>query len=288
MELLRTLDAVAEQGTLTRAASFLRVTQPAITSQIKRLQEILRVPIFSRESGARGLTPEAAKLLPVVRRILALNDQLLLETRGSNSKSAISVGLAMFYSCAYLTKFLEVLKESHPALDVQIETASSADLKPGIQNLVYDLVVKVGEAPERYVAVHEWPEPVGWVAAHDFVASPTKPVPVISMPKNNAQGMGLRLLTQGGGTYSVPIIAHDWHSLLSALRAGRGVAVLPLRYLQPDLRVLRTSFLPDVPDHRVGIYVSDQSQSDTLVELANVLHRLAFPLPQPKRAGGAA
>ena len=64
---LRAFVTVAHEGNLTRAAETLHVTQPAVSLQIKLLQERLNLTLFTRTSAGMKLTNEGSKLLPVTR-----------------------------------------------------------------------------------------------------------------------------------------------------------------------------------------------------------------------------
>ena len=61
---LRAFVTVAREGNLTRAAALLHVTQPAVSLQIKTLQERLQLQLFVRSAAGMRLTAEGSKLLP--------------------------------------------------------------------------------------------------------------------------------------------------------------------------------------------------------------------------------
>ena len=68
---LRSFAAVAELGQLTRAAERLHVSQPALSAQIKALEDELSVALFDRGSGGMSLTAAGRQLLPDAERIIA-------------------------------------------------------------------------------------------------------------------------------------------------------------------------------------------------------------------------
>src|SRR4051794_1852588 len=69
--LLRAFVTVAREGNLTRAAARLHLTQPAVSLQIKNLQEMLGVVLFARTSHGLLLTRDGEALLPHAERALA-------------------------------------------------------------------------------------------------------------------------------------------------------------------------------------------------------------------------
>src|SRR5262245_3216364 len=76
-ELLRTLIAVVDLRSFTKAAQSLGVTQPAVSAQIKRLQCLLGVDLLDKRSPGVSLTPAGEVVVNYARRLLSINDQIL-------------------------------------------------------------------------------------------------------------------------------------------------------------------------------------------------------------------
>jgi DNA-binding transcriptional LysR family regulator len=68
---LRSFAAVAESGHLTRAADRLHISQPALSAQIKALEDELGVALFERLSTGMELTPAGRKLLPEAQKVVS-------------------------------------------------------------------------------------------------------------------------------------------------------------------------------------------------------------------------
>src|SRR5215468_6861840 len=73
-ELLRTFVAVADLRSFTRAANSLGITQPAVSAQIKRLQQLLAGDLMDKRVPGVSLTPNGEAVLGHARRMLAIND----------------------------------------------------------------------------------------------------------------------------------------------------------------------------------------------------------------------
>ncbi|SHI14548.1 LysR family transcriptional regulator [Pollutimonas bauzanensis] len=76
---IRAFVTVARVGNLTRAAQALNLTQPAVTAQIKALEQSLGVALFDRSAGKFALAKAGATLLPTAEAVLALGTQLKSE-----------------------------------------------------------------------------------------------------------------------------------------------------------------------------------------------------------------
>ena len=76
-ELLRTLVAVVDLRSFTKAAQSLGVTQPAVSAQIKRLQGLLGADLLDKSAPGVSLTSSGELVVNYARRLLSINDQIL-------------------------------------------------------------------------------------------------------------------------------------------------------------------------------------------------------------------
>ncbi|MEV5726225.1 LysR family transcriptional regulator [Streptomyces pharetrae] len=98
--LLRYFMAVAEEGTLTRAAQRLFVSQPALTKQIRQLETQLGVRLFTRSRTGMTVTQPGRILAERVPALLAAWDQVLRETKGAASRATRSLRVGFLGSAA--------------------------------------------------------------------------------------------------------------------------------------------------------------------------------------------
>ncbi|MEV0820141.1 LysR family transcriptional regulator [Nonomuraea rubra] len=98
--LLRYFAAVAEEGGLTRAAQRLYVSQPALTKQIKQLEERLGVRLFTRSKSGMALTGPGRALAERVPELLATWDRALRETRRAAGRAARVLRVGFLASAA--------------------------------------------------------------------------------------------------------------------------------------------------------------------------------------------
>ncbi|SAL76093.1 LysR family transcriptional regulator [Caballeronia choica] len=136
--LLRAFAAVAREGNLTRAAAQLHLTQPAVSLQIKNLQEALGVVLFSRTSHGLLLTRDGEALLPHAERALAAANDVWRAAAALRHvvRGRLRIGTILDPDFLRLGGFLRQLVETYP----QIETA----LRHGMSGWVRERV-KAGD-----------------------------------------------------------------------------------------------------------------------------------------------
>ena len=77
LDQLRTFVAIAETGSFTKAADVVHKTQSAVSMQMRRLEERIGKPIFSRDGRASKLTEDGERLLGYARRMVRLSDETM-------------------------------------------------------------------------------------------------------------------------------------------------------------------------------------------------------------------
>ncbi|HQR52018.1 MAG TPA: LysR family transcriptional regulator [Burkholderiales bacterium] len=119
---LRTFAAVAEFGHVTRAAEKVHISQPAVSAQIKALEEELGVPLFDRMPTGMVLTAPGRRLLALAERVLAAAQDLKAEARALAGTVAgrLRIGTVADPESIRLGEFLSRAVELHPLLELDI------------------------------------------------------------------------------------------------------------------------------------------------------------------------
>jgi DNA-binding transcriptional LysR family regulator len=119
---LRSFLAVAELGHLTRAAERLHVSQPALSAQIKALEDELSVVLFERGAAGMTLTAAGRQLLPEAERVVAAAQSLRSQALALQGEIAGRVRLGTV-SDPDLTRLPDVLRRAvdrFPLLDIDV------------------------------------------------------------------------------------------------------------------------------------------------------------------------
>jgi DNA-binding transcriptional LysR family regulator len=146
---LQVFHAVAKQMSFTKAAETLFMTQPAVTFQIKQLEEHFNARLFERGHGRIGLTPAGEIVLEYAERILSLSAEL--ETRLREMTGRLSgpllIGASTTIAEFLLPRVLGEFKSLHPEVQPKLVVANSE----AIENRVAEHTLDIGliEAPSH-------------------------------------------------------------------------------------------------------------------------------------------
>src|SRR5882672_2232086 len=125
---LRTFIAIAETGSFTKAADVVNKTQSAVSMQMKRLEERLERPIFSRDGRASKLTEDGQRLLDYARRIVKLNVETLAAFSDAALSGRVRLGVPDDYADRYLPEIMARFSRSHPEVELTVLCEPTARL----------------------------------------------------------------------------------------------------------------------------------------------------------------
>lgn len=151
---LQTFAAVAEFGSVSRAASAIGLAQPAVTQLIADLERLLECQLFQRHARGMRMTATGRELLPYVLRALASLEggAQFVAFRHTNAHRIVRVGAIMGAITGLLVRALPAFSESESNIMVQLQEADAMQTSALIARREVDLMLC------RESAV--WPE--GW------------------------------------------------------------------------------------------------------------------------------
>lgn len=146
---LQVFHAVAKHLSFTRAADALFMTQPAVTFQVKQLEEQYGTRLFERRHGSIALTPAGEVALQYAERILALSDEM--DTRigemTGEMRGPLLVGASTTIAEFMLPRVLGEFNALYPQVRARLIVANSESIESRISELTLD--VGLIEAPSK-------------------------------------------------------------------------------------------------------------------------------------------
>ena len=263
------LDAVATEGTFARAAERLGYTQSAVSQQIAALERAVGEKVFDRPGGPRAveLTPFGVELLrggrDLLARVAALADDL--DRFRSGHAGRLTIGTFQSVSSAVLPMVLGRFRAAHPDVEVQLfETDVDEELEEHLERGQTEVSFLVGEVAEPAISGFEsrllltdpfvliarpGQFPSGPVSLDDFADEP-----LIGQHPNSCQLLNEAGLRSAGLDPSYVFRSNDNGTVAAMVRAGMGVAVMPLLCTEPeDPRTELHPLDPPIPGRQVSI-----------------------------------
>lgn len=242
---LAALEAVVEEGTFARAAERLGYTQSAVSQQIAGLERVVGERVFDRPGGPRPveLTPIGGELLrhgrQILRRIDAIDDELERFRHGEVGR--LTVGTFQSVSATVLPLLVGRLRDEHPALEINaFESDRDHELEERLAGGQLDLSFMVGEPQPEFEARRLVTDPFVLIARPgQFPSGPVSLAaiadePMVGQHENSCQLLNEAGLRAAGLEPAYVFRTNDNGTVAAMVRAGMGVAILPILCTEPE------------------------------------------------------
>jgi DNA-binding transcriptional LysR family regulator len=256
-ELLRTLVAVVDLRSFTKAAISLGVTQPAVSAQIKRLQSLLDADLLDKSAPGVSLTSAGELVVNYARRLLSINDQILDLAMPRLAPATLRIGTTGDVMAEGISQGLARARMQQPILRFRVHADSLDALLRSLRAGELELVVWMSVTGPAQECRHSWTEDLVWVRGAGLRLDPPRPVPLVSYGDDCLfTRSATRALAEAGMDCERAFVGSSLPGVAAAVAAGIGVMALPRsRANRPGLVVWDNAPLPPLPGLAAGIYV---------------------------------
>jgi LysR family transcriptional regulator, regulator of gene expression of beta-lactamase len=170
---LRAFEASARQLSFTRAGLELRVTQAAVSHQVKSLEELLGVQLFRRLPRGLALTDEGQALVPVLAESFGRIRATLDRFENGHFREVVIVGVVGTFATGWLLPRLQAFCAAHPYIDLRILTNNN---RVDIAGEGLDYAIRFGDGSWHGTdATHLLAAPLSPVCAAEIAARLRQP-----------------------------------------------------------------------------------------------------------------
>jgi len=140
---IEVIRAVIRTGSLTDAARFLGVSQPAVSSTLKQAAEVASFPLFRREQGRLAPTSEALALLPDLDRIVqtVVRLEALMNDVRVGSAGSVRIAVTPALATSLMPAALQAFGARHPNVRIVVDTLLNADSVDSVRAGMADLAL---------------------------------------------------------------------------------------------------------------------------------------------------
>lgn len=289
---LRYFVAIAEQGSLTRAASFLHVAQPALSLHLRNMEEELGTPLLSRSPRGVSVTEAGSILLRNARTII---NQLALvedEIRGHerDPSGEVRMGLPGTISQILAVPLIIAARHKYPGIKLQVSEAMSGFVQNWMRDGTVDLAILYGKGEGSGIATQKLFEeqlylfgPTRGALAHLLSAdapavgfAEAMELPVILPSKGHGlRDQIARAAEQVDVEVRTIIDVDSYGNIKTLVEQGLGFSILPENAIAAEVAANRLRFWPlRDPQLRRRVYLAN-SLERPMTSAVSAIHRLA-------------
>lgn len=263
---LRYFVALAEEGNFTRAAARVRVAQPSLSQQIRKLEEELGCRLVARLNRRAVLTEAGREFLPCARNILQelRRARQSVEAISGPPQGRVSIGILPTIAPFIIGQLYETIRAAHPRVELRVIEQVTHNLIQALEEGELDLALL--STCDSSGTLEK--EPVGKERLH-LVTHPGHPLwetaspnwqrladePFLMLHETNCLARQIRSWLTSVEVPPVRVFPTlQLETTLAIIRTGTGASLVPTMALPPknDTRLRVESHLPESPEREIN------------------------------------
>lgn len=287
LRLLQAFIVLVQTGSFSETSRRLGRTQPAVSLQLQRLEQVTGAPLFTRVGRKLVLTDHGEVVLGYARTIMSLQNELLARLAEPKIDGQVILGTPDLYAAYLLPAILSDFRRAYPNVNVELRCALSSKLMSALGQDEIDLAMVTGmPAFKNGELVAQ--EQLVWVTGETSAVHNENPVPLAMLPPGNIfRDFGLAALERIGRTWRLSCVSESIGGLQAAVFAGIAVSVVGRSSVLPGMRELgRSDSFPTLPKVDLMLYRAARRPNPAAEAMANfiVRHFANSPLAPMGRA----
>jgi DNA-binding transcriptional LysR family regulator len=272
-DVLRTFLAVIDLGSFTKAGQLLGRTQPAISLQIRKLEELVSLKLMDTSGRNIVLTREGENLARYARQLLVMNDEIVARLHKKESTGSLRVGLPTDYAISFFQTALGNFAKAHPEVQLSIHCEISDVLLPLFARDELDVVVAMFDGQPPPGLIYTWAERPLWTVGAGSNAHTQSTVPIAAHPEGcHYRDRMVGGLDQIGKPWRITFCSPGINGIQEAVQSGLAVTALTQRTLLRGMRVLsEKDGFPPLADIHVGMFFKSTGASTAALLLVNYI-----------------
>jgi DNA-binding transcriptional LysR family regulator len=248
IDILRAFVAVVEARGFTRAAEELGRTQPTISLQVKRLEELVEAPLF-KKGGRFELSPAGEVCFDYGKRLLRMHDDMLDELGRNNPNDAMRIGMPGEFAAILAPRLNELRANPQVTTTFEVIIDSSQALSAAFRQNALDVAFIVGTGESEPNRIEQWRGQLRWFGKTFEDEQEDRPLPLVLPPQGwLLHEAAIGALRAQERRFEIVCTCSSFAVLAAAAAAGLGVTPM-IDGLEPDgLDACADRRLPPLPE----------------------------------------
>ena len=290
---------LANEGSFSKAAETLNITQPSLSQYIKKIEVEIGQPLFDRTNGDVRITDAGRVYIEAGKKILDIEHQMenSFTDLAENKTGSLIIGAAPYRAASMMPIIAKQFQILHPGIHLVVREGTTAELVEGMEHGEYDLALTLMPIDKRVFNYEKVVEEELILAVPGsyplFLTTTVKGRKHPAVEASVLDGSRLVMLTDAQFmqkqlenliidyklNVSTAAIVKSLEAQIEFVKAGVGMALMPSgieRFCKPGDAVFY-SFIAPLPKREVVvIWRKDQKLSKTAEELKEVIHNIKW------------
>ncbi|RDV29104.1 LysR family transcriptional regulator [Alteromonas aestuariivivens] len=241
---LRTFVSVIELGGYAKAGELLGRSQPAISLQIKKLEEQTGRKLFTKVGQRHLPSPDGNWLYPKAKEMLAMNDAIFRSLNPAPLSGRLRLGIPNEFASTLLPGLIGEFSKRYPDVSLEVTSALSRDLLAPARRNSFDLILALVNPKQQTDGQRVIEDDMVWVGdpSHSLVGDN---ISLVLAPDGCMyRSRVIEQLKQQTRAWKIAYTNADLSGLVAAIQEGLGITALARSSMPSQLTVLQHPYLP--------------------------------------------
>ncbi|GEK53886.1 LysR family transcriptional regulator [Pseudoalteromonas espejiana] len=231
---LRTFVMVVEVGGFAKAGDLLGLSQPAVSLQIKRLEDLLGYKLFKKQGQRQVLNQYGELLLPMAKQMMQHNDAILQQFTSESITGKVRLGIPSEFAARILPSIIGDFVALYPEVSLEVKSRLSKHLLSASRQDQFDLVLALNEQLNSDKFPIFMQDELVWVG--DLALAKNEVITLVTAPEGCIyRRRATDALKSAGIKYRIVYSNADLTGLIAAIKEGLGITVLAKSTVPSDL-----------------------------------------------------
>ena len=267
LRLLQAFIILVETGSVSETARRIGRTQPAVTLQIKRLEEAVNATLFDNVGRKLVLTSNGELLLGYARTIMSLQSEAMARIAAPKLSGRVVLGVPDLYAAYIMPEILSRFFSAFPDVEIEIRTQLSSPLIASLEKGEIDLALVTGMRAfsEGQIVAQE---PLVWVTGTNRSMHDKNPVPLALLPTGNVfRDLALAGLEVTGRKWKVSLVSTSISGLHAAVLSGFAVSAIA----KSSIILGEADSFPELPSVDLVLYRAGNSKNAAVDAMGDMI-----------------
>jgi DNA-binding transcriptional LysR family regulator len=268
---LRTFVMIVDVGGFAKAGDFLGLSQPAVSLQIKRLEDVLGYKLFKKQGQRQVLNQYGELLLPMAKQMMQYNDAILQQFTSESITGKVRLGIPSEFAARILPSIIGDFVALYPEVSLEVKSRLSKHLLSASRQDQFDLVLALNEQLTSSKFPIFMQDQLVWVG--DLNQAQNQVVTLVTAPEGCIyRRRATDALKSAGIKYRIVYSNADLTGLIAALKEGLGITVLAKSTVPSELNYqVHTKHLPALGNIGISLVKSSGESENAVDKLAEFI-----------------
>jgi len=241
---LRTFVTVVDVGGYAKAGEKIGLSQPAVSLQIKRLEQQLSKRLFAKQGQRQIVNRDGLSLYKTAQTMLDLNDSIFRQFQPTSLKGRLRLGIPSEFATTLLPSIIGEFGQLYPDVSLEVTSALSKSLLEEEALNGFDLVMALVHPDTQIDGQVLLIDELVWVGDRSLPNLPSTLSLVLAPDGCVYRSRVISKLKQQTQQWRISYTNADLSGITAAIKQGLGISALAQSSVPKQLDIIRYNYLP--------------------------------------------